>query len=95
MVERVSTFGLSRQQHRHRAGGHFGAVAGQRAAWPPRPWTPWSAVQSGLSTVSERLDSAKTRQTDALGLLDRVSSYRTQLEASYSVLQGQRPQPDQ
>lgn len=60
------------------------------------------AVQSGLSTISERLESAKTRQTDALSLLDSMSSnlkevdvavvtvtlssYQTQLEASYSAL---------
>lgn len=60
------------------------------------------AVQSGLSTVSERLETAMTRQTDALDLLDsmasdlkevdvaavtvKLSAYQTQLEASYSAL---------
>lgn len=60
------------------------------------------ATQSGLSTSSDRLEAAQTRQTNALELLDSVASnlkevdtasvtvklseYQTQLQASYSAL---------
>lgn len=61
-----------------------------------------TATQSALSTSSSRLESAESRQTSAIGLLEttisdtknvdtaeiavKVSSYETQLEASYSAL---------
>ncbi|HTH18253.1 MAG TPA: flagellin [Magnetospirillum sp.] len=60
------------------------------------------ATQSALSTTSKRLEAAKTRQTNALSLLDtmasdiksadvaqvsvKLSQYDTQLQAAYSAL---------
>lgn len=60
------------------------------------------ATQSGLGNTSDRLEAAKTRQTNALSLLDsmisaakdvdttavavKLSEYETQLQASYSAL---------